>query len=50
MALSDPATEKRMQERSLEPYVNGPEAFRKMVLDDIERYGPIVRRLGLKLD
>lgn len=50
LALSDPVIEKRMRERSLEPYLNTPEQFRKLLLDDIERYGPIVKRLGLKLD
>jgi tripartite-type tricarboxylate transporter receptor subunit TctC len=50
LMLSDPASVKRMQDRSLEPFLDTPEHFRKMVLDDLDRYGPVVKRLGLKLD
>jgi tripartite-type tricarboxylate transporter receptor subunit TctC len=50
LMLSEPASIKRMQDRSLEPYLNSPEQFRKLVLDDLDRYGPVIKRLGLKLD
>ena len=49
-SLTEPATVKRMQDRSLEPYLNTPTQFRKMVLDDVERYVPLAKGLGLKLD
>jgi tripartite-type tricarboxylate transporter receptor subunit TctC len=50
LLLSEPATTKRLQDRSLEPYLDTPEHFRKMLLDDLDRYGPLVKRLGLRLD
>ena len=48
--FSEPSMVKRLNDRSLEPYLDTPEHFRKMLLDDVERFGPIAKRLGLKLD
>ena len=49
-SFSDPAILKRLRDRALEPYLDAPEHFRQMLLDDIERFGPLAKRLGLKLD
>ena len=48
--FSDAALVKRLHDRSLEPYLDTPEHFRKLLLDDMDRFGPIVKRLGLRLD
>jgi tripartite-type tricarboxylate transporter receptor subunit TctC len=48
--FADPEFVKRLHDRSVEVILDTPEHFRKTLLDDIERYGALARRLGLKLD
>jgi tripartite-type tricarboxylate transporter receptor subunit TctC len=48
--LSDLETTKRMHDRFLESSLDMPEHFRTMVLDDPDRFGPIAKRLDLRLD
>jgi tripartite-type tricarboxylate transporter receptor subunit TctC len=50
LEFSEPAMVKRLHDRSLEPYLDTPEHFRKMLLDDVARFGPVAKQLGLKLD
>jgi tripartite-type tricarboxylate transporter receptor subunit TctC len=49
-AFEDPAVQKRVQDRSLEMILDTPAQFRKTMDDDTERFGQVVRRLGLQLD
>lgn len=48
--FADPAMRKRLHDRSLETILDSPEHFKKTLDEDIERFGQIVRRLGLQLD
>jgi tripartite-type tricarboxylate transporter receptor subunit TctC len=48
--FSESAMVKRLHDRSLETFLDTPEHFRKMLLDDVERFGPVAKQLGLKLD
>jgi tripartite-type tricarboxylate transporter receptor subunit TctC len=48
--FADPALQKRLHDRSLEVILDSPEHFKKTLGEDVERYGEVVRKLGLRLD
>jgi tripartite-type tricarboxylate transporter receptor subunit TctC len=48
--FADPALQKRLHDRSLEVILDSPEHFKKTLSEDVERYGVLVRKLGLQLD
>lgn len=47
-AVQDPATHKRLLEMNLEPTGYGPERLGRIVRDDYERWGPVIRASGFK--
>src|SRR5262245_56762206 len=47
-AVLDPTTNKRLVDMSLEPTGYGPERLAKIMEDDYERWGPIIRASGFK--
>jgi tripartite-type tricarboxylate transporter receptor subunit TctC len=47
-AVQDPATHKRLVEMHLEPTGHGPERLGKIMRDDFERWGPVIRASGFK--
>jgi tripartite-type tricarboxylate transporter receptor subunit TctC len=49
-ALSDPKIRERYAQAALEPVGNTPEEFAKVVHDDYETYGRLVRELKIKID
>jgi tripartite-type tricarboxylate transporter receptor subunit TctC len=49
-SFADPALQKRLHDRSLEVILDSPEHFKKTLGEDVERYGALVRKLGLRLD
>ncbi len=49
-AFEDPAVQKRVNERSLEVILDTPAQFKRTMDDDTERFGVVVKRLGLQLD
>ena len=49
-ALSDPTIRANYLQAALEPVGNTPEQFTKVVRDDYERYGLLLRDLTIKLD
>jgi len=49
-ALADPAIRANYLQAALEPVGNTPEQFAKVVRDDYERYGLLVRDLKIKID
>jgi len=49
-ALSDPTVRANYLQAALEPVGNTPEQFTKVVRDDYERYGLLLRDLKIKLD
>jgi len=47
-AVQDPATHKRLVEMNLEPTGYGPAQLAKIMKDDYERWGPVIRASGFK--
>ncbi len=47
-AVQDPATHKRLVEMNLEPTGLGPERLGRIMKDDYERWGPVIRASGFK--
>lgn len=47
-ALQDPATHKRLVEMNLEPTGYGAERLGRIMRDDYERWGPVIRASGFK--
>jgi len=47
-AVNDPATRKRLLDMHLQPTGFGPERLAKIVQDDYERWGPVIRASGFK--
>jgi len=47
-AVQDPATHKRLMEMNLEPTGQGPEPLAKVMKDDYDRWGPVIRASGFK--
>jgi tripartite-type tricarboxylate transporter receptor subunit TctC len=47
-AVQDPATHKRLLEMNLEPTGLGPERLGRIMKDDYERWGPVIRASGFK--
>ena len=47
-AVQDPATHKRLVEMHLEPTGYGPDRLGKIMKDDYERWGPVIRASGFK--
>jgi tripartite-type tricarboxylate transporter receptor subunit TctC len=47
-AVQDPATHRRLVEMHLEPTGHGPERLGKIMKDDYERWGPVIRSSGFK--
>jgi tripartite-type tricarboxylate transporter receptor subunit TctC len=47
-AVQDPATHKRLLEMHLEPTGYGPERLGRIMKDDYERWGPVIRASGFK--
>jgi tripartite-type tricarboxylate transporter receptor subunit TctC len=47
-AVQDPATHKRLMEMNLEPTGYGPERLAKIMKDDYDRWGPVIRASGFK--
>ena len=48
--FADPAFLKILHDRSLDAYLDTPEHFKRLVDQDVERFAPMVRQLGLQLD
>lgn len=49
-ALADPALSKKIREQGAEPAYKSPAAFSKLIIDDTERFGELVRDVGLQVD
>jgi tripartite-type tricarboxylate transporter receptor subunit TctC len=47
-ALNDPATRKRVLDMHLEPTGLGPERLGRIMKDDYDRWGPVIRASGFK--
>jgi tripartite-type tricarboxylate transporter receptor subunit TctC len=47
-AVQDPATHKRLVEMHVEPTGHGPDRLGKIMKDDYERWGPVIRASGFK--
>jgi tripartite-type tricarboxylate transporter receptor subunit TctC len=47
-AVQDPATHKRLLEMHVEPTGHGPDRLGKIMKDDYERWGPVIRASGFK--
>jgi len=47
-AVNDPATRKRLVDMNLEPTGYGPERLGKIMKDDYDRWGPVIRASGFK--
>jgi tripartite-type tricarboxylate transporter receptor subunit TctC len=47
---ADPAFLRALADRSLEPELDTPEHFQKVVNDGVALFAPIVKQLGLQLD
>jgi tripartite-type tricarboxylate transporter receptor subunit TctC len=47
-AVQDPATHKRLVEMHVEPTGYGPDRLGKIMKDDYERWGPVIRASGFK--
>lgn len=47
-AVQDPATHKRLLEMGLEPTGWGPDRLARIMKDDYERWGPVIRASGFK--
>ncbi len=50
LVFAEPGFEKQLHDRSLEAELDTPEHFRKVVVDGVALFAPIVQRLGLRLD
>jgi len=49
-SFDDPAQAKRLHDRSLDAILDSPEHFKKTFNEDIDRFGPLVQKLGLRVD
>ncbi|MFZ3359736.1 MAG: tripartite tricarboxylate transporter substrate-binding protein, partial [Xanthobacteraceae bacterium] len=49
-ALADPAMQARFAQLGAEPMPMGPEQFGKLVADDTEKWGKVVRTANIKVD
>jgi tripartite-type tricarboxylate transporter receptor subunit TctC len=49
-ALRDPDVQKRLAELSAEPMGSTPEAMKKFMQDEIDRWGKVIREAGVKLE
>ncbi|HVO05745.1 MAG TPA: tripartite tricarboxylate transporter substrate-binding protein [Burkholderiaceae bacterium] len=47
-AVQDPATHKRLVDMNLEPTGYGPDRLAKIMKDDYDRWGPVIRASGFK--
>jgi tripartite-type tricarboxylate transporter receptor subunit TctC len=47
-ALRDPAVEKQIIEQGAEPITNTPTEFSAFIASEIERFGKVVRSVGIK--
>jgi tripartite-type tricarboxylate transporter receptor subunit TctC len=48
--VAEPASIKLLHDRSLDPLLDAPDHFKRMVDQDVERFAPVVHSLGLQLD
>ena len=49
-AFADPAIRQRLQAGGLEPAGGTPEAFAKLMADEAQKWAPIIKRTGARLD
>lgn len=49
-AFADPAIRQRLQAGGLEPAGGAPEAFAKLMADEAQKWAPIIKRTGARLD
>ena len=49
-ALVDPAMTAKMANLGAEPMPMGPDAFGKLVADDTEKWGKVIRAADIKMD
>lgn len=47
-ALQDPQVRKRLEAQYMEPVGDSPESFRAYMDDELKRWGPLIKELGLK--
>jgi tripartite-type tricarboxylate transporter receptor subunit TctC len=48
-ALADPDMRAKLQAQFIEPRGGGPEEFRAVVKSELERWGPVIRRNGIRI-
>jgi tripartite-type tricarboxylate transporter receptor subunit TctC len=48
--LQDPETVKRLQNEAAEPVVSTPEAFQKLILDDMQKWIRVAKETGIKVE
>ena len=48
--LQEPNTVKRLQNEAAEPVVGTPEAFQKMILNDLQKWAKVARETGIKVE
>ncbi len=48
--LAIPAVKERLAGLGVEIYAKGPEDLAKLTKADLDRWGPIVKQIGIKLD
>ncbi len=49
-ALNDPAVKDRLKAAGLEPVGGSPEQFAKLIQDESNKWGPIIKRSGARID
>ena len=49
-ALVDPAMQAKMANLGAEPMPMGPDAFGKLIADDTEKWGKVIRSANIKVD